>query len=139
MQIVERLNWDKHTNNICKKVSQAIAGLKKSRPYITQNIAVIIFNSLVQPLFDYCDVVWDNLSITQATRLQKLKNWAGRVITQKGYETRSHVIREELGWDTLQHTRNKHKVILMYKILNSLAPQYLADQFITLKVQIFII
>ena len=34
---------------------------------------------MVQPIFDYCDVVSDNLSVTQATRLQKFKNRAGRV------------------------------------------------------------
>ena len=48
-------------------------------------------------IFDYCDVVWDNLSVTQATRLQKLKKLAGRVIKQKGYEVRSHVIGDQLG------------------------------------------
>ena len=42
------------------------------------------------------------------------------VITQQGYDVRSYVIREELGWKTLQETRDKHKVVLIYKTLNNL-------------------
>ena len=33
---------------------------------------ITIYNSWIQPSFDYCDMVWDNLSKGLATRLQKL-------------------------------------------------------------------
>ena len=69
------------------------------------------------------------MSAGQANRLQKLKNRAGRVIAQKGYNIRSYEIREELSWKTLHETRNQHKVILVYKALNGLAPPYLLDYF----------
>ena len=85
--------------------------------------ALIIYNSLIQPIFDYCDVVWDNLSSTSAQRLQKLQNRAARVITQQGYDVRSNDLRKELGWDTLEQRRYKHKAIMMHKTLNSLAPK----------------
>ena len=31
-------------------------------------------NDLIQPLFDYCDVSWDNLDQGLATTIQKLQN-----------------------------------------------------------------
>ena len=33
----------------------------------------------------------------------------------------------DLGWDTLQERRNKHKLVILYKIINGLTPQYLHD------------
>ena len=33
----------------------------------------------------------------------------------------------ELGWESLQSRRNKHKLILFYKILHGLTPDYLYD------------
>ena len=33
----------------------------------------------------------------------------------------------ELGWESLQERRNKHKLIILYKIINGLTPQYLQD------------
>lgn len=125
--IDERLAWDEHVDCMSKKISQAIAGLKQARPLVSKEVALAIYNSLIQPLFDYCDVVWDNLTAFQATRLQKLKNRAGRVITQQGYDVRSYVIREELGWKVLQETRDYHKVVLVHKALNNLAPPYLLE------------
>ena len=41
--------------------------------------------SLVQPYFDYCDVVWGDCSKTRAEKLQKLQNRAARIITRAGY------------------------------------------------------
>ena len=69
------------------------------------------------------------MSAAHANRPQKLKNRAGQVIAQKGYNTRSCEIRKELSWKTLHETRNQHKVIFVYKALNGLAPPYLLDYF----------
>ena len=41
--------------------------------------------SLVQPYFDYCDVVWGDWSKTRAVKLQKLQNAAAQTITQADY------------------------------------------------------
>ena len=87
------------------KVSSAIGGLKQIRHLINKEAAVTIHNSLILPLFDYCDTVWDTISSSLATRLQKLNNRAGRVISELGYEIRSSEIRNHLGWSTLQERR----------------------------------
>ena len=69
------------------------------------------------------------MSITLAKRLQKLQNRAARVITCQGYEVRSNDIRSQLKWKTLSEIRNSHKLIMMYKILNNMAPVYSRDHF----------
>ena len=33
----------------------------------------------------------------------------------------------ELGWESLQERRTKHKLIIFYKIINGLTPRYLTD------------
>ena len=102
----ERLSWDAHIEYISKRVSSAIGGLKQMRSLVPFDTALTIYNSLIQPMFDYCDVVWDNLSITATQRLQKLQNRAARVITQQGYDARSNDIRNQLGWDTLDQLKD---------------------------------
>ena len=69
-----------------------------------------IYNALIKPLFDYCDVVWGNLNKTLTARLQKLQNRAARIITRKGYagyDERCADIRQELRWDDLETIRKK--------------------------------
>ena len=125
----ERLSWASHTDNICKKVSSGIAGIKQIRDFISQETAVLIYNSLVRPWFDYCDVVWDNLPATLAKRLQKLQNRAARVITRESYEVRSESIRQRLGWANLTQSRMQHKAITVFKILSDSGPTCLKELF----------
>lgn len=127
--IDERLSWTDHINVLSRKVSSAIGGLRQVRPFVDLNTAKTIYNSLIQPLFDYCDVVWDTIGVQLSTRLQKLKNRAGRIITQKGYEVRSSEIRSLLRWETLVERRQKNKCIMLYKVLNGFAPTYLKKYF----------
>ena len=98
--IDERLSWSVHINAVAKKVSSAIGGLRQIRHLVDKETSITIYNSMIQPLFDYCDIVWDNIGSTMATRLQKLNNLAGRVICEIGYEVRSSDIRSQLSWST---------------------------------------
>ncbi|CAH3106568.1 unnamed protein product [Porites evermanni] len=66
------------------------------------------------PVFDYCDVVWDNLDQGLATRIQKLQNRAARIITFQGYDVRSAQIRKQLNWEELASRRQRHLSLLMY-------------------------
>ena len=43
------------------KVNRSISGLKQARDYVPLDVLNTIYKSLIQPVFDYCDVVWDNL------------------------------------------------------------------------------
>ena len=88
-----------------------------------------IYKSLIQPVFDYCDVVWDNLDQGLTTKLQKLQNRTARVITFQGYDVRSAQIRKQLNWEELSSRRQMHLSLLMYDTVNRNAPSYLSDLF----------
>jgi len=120
--IDKRMSWSAHTDYICTKISSGLSGLRQVRDYIPTETLITIYNSLIQPWFDYCDVVWDNLPITLANRLQKLQNHAARIITKSSYEIRSKEILTSLGWKPLEKLRKKHKATTMFKIVLAQEP-----------------
>ena len=61
LTIVAHLSWGEHVEEICKKVSSAIGALKRVRPFISKETAILIYNTLIMPHFDYCSPVWDCL------------------------------------------------------------------------------
>ena len=69
---------------------------------INDDTLITIYNSLIQPSFVYCDMVWDNLSKDLATRLQKLQNRAGKVILRAAFNVSSKDVLEKLGWSDLR-------------------------------------
>ena len=121
--------WEEHVDSLCKRISTALGGLRQACRYVPQETLITIYNALIKPLFDYCDIVWGNLNSTLSARLQKLQNRVARIITRKGYDERSLDIRKQLGWDDLETIRRKHTAILMYKIDNKKAPDYFSNLF----------
>ena len=88
-----------------------------------------LYNAIIEPYFLYCSIVWDYISDSLESKLQKLQNRAARIITKSSYLKSSSLILFELGWQTIKEKRNKHKAILMYKIMTGLAPSYLSEMF----------
>ena len=107
MHIDETLPWSDHVDEMAKKISRAINGLKQVRPFVHFHTLLTIYNALILPLFDYCDVVWGNLNKGLADRIQKLQNRAARIITQSSY-VKSCDILGQLKWDCMGQRRIKH-------------------------------
>ena len=92
--------------------------------------AIKVFKGLMEPHFDYCSAVWDDLTQQLSEKLQKLQDRAIRVITKSSYDTSSRLLLNSLGWDNLAFRRAKQKANLMYKCINNLAPAYLCNLFV---------
>ena len=119
--IDNRLSWSNHVNDLCKKVTSAIGALRRIRPLISQSTEVLIYNSWIQPHFDYCSLVWDGFSDQLSDKLQKLQNRAARVILKANYGTSWSLLLDILKWDKLVIRRKKHKALMMFKSMNELA------------------
>ena len=129
LTIDAHLSWGKHVEEICKKVSSAIGALKRVRPFISKETAILIYNTLIMPHFDYCSPVWDCLSGYLSDKLQKLQNRAARVITKSPFDASSNHLLSTLSWERLSLRRKKQKALMMYKTMNDLAPEYLQSLF----------
>ena len=122
-----RMNTD-FSRNLTHHVSLEL--FARTRNLISiQFTAVLVYNSLIQPHFDYCSLVWDGLSDQLSDKLQKWQNLAARVILKANYGTSSSLLLDILKWDKLVIRRKKHKAIMMFKSLNEQAPVYLQNLF----------
>ena len=86
VHIDEMLNWDEQIKHISSKVSNGLRMFYLARR-LTDNHETLqkIYYSLVQPYFDYCDIVWNDCSKIRADKSQKLQNRAARIITLADY------------------------------------------------------
>ena len=70
MLIDSTLKWDLHIDNMVKKISAKIAILRSLRKIVPVETLKLLYNAIVQPHFDYADVVYDNGLKTDTDRLQ---------------------------------------------------------------------
>ena len=127
--IDNHLTWTKHIDKISKKIASAIGALKRIRPYITTNTAVQVYQTLIQPHFDYCCSVWDGLGETLSCKMQKLQNRAARVSMRANYDASAGILLDALHWDNLSLRREKLKAGLVFKTLKGNVPLYLQNMF----------
>ena len=111
--------------NVSKKIAYAIGAIKRIRHLTPLNL-----NSLIQPHFDYCNVVWGNCNKGLSEKLQRLQNRAARILVSASYDSNLDDLFRALGWRRLYYQRLEQKSILMYKTLHGMTPDYLRSRFV---------
>ena len=129
--IDQNLNWECHIQSICKNIASALGAIKRIRHLVPFSILMNVYNSLVQPHFDYCNVVWGNCGIGLSDKLQKLQNRAARILMSASYDCNVDDLFRALGWRKLKHQRLVSTAIMMYKTLHGMTPEYLRSRFVS--------
>ena len=131
IHVDDKLKWDVHIEQMCNKVSKMVSYLCRLRQYVNMSELKLIYNSIILPHFDYGDVIWQSASNNCLTQLQKIQNRAGRIILRVNpySHTSTSQIHSGLGWQMLHERQTIHLVLLTYKILNNMTPEYLKDMF----------
>ena len=83
----QNINWKCHIENISKKIACAIGAIKRIRHLTPFNILIKVYNSLIQPQFDYCNVVWGSCNKGLSEKLQRLQNRAAHTLMSASYDS----------------------------------------------------
>ncbi len=90
------LNFEHHINVMHQKASRKLSALRKTREFVDQSTALMLYKSLVLPHFDYCDTVYMTASATHLNKLQLLQNSACRTILLAEARTSTDYMHNEL-------------------------------------------
>ena len=58
VHVDEHLTWNTHVSHISKEIASGIGAIKRCRPFAPTEALVCAYNAIVQPHFNYCDIVW---------------------------------------------------------------------------------
>ena len=127
--IDNKLDWRSHIDKLTKKVASGIGAIKRIRHLVPQATLLLIYQALIQPHFDYFNIVWGNCGITLQNKVQKLQNRAARVLTNSNYDADAGHLFELLRWKNPASQPQIQNAIMIYKSLHGLAPNYLCSKF----------
>ena len=127
----QNTNWACHIENSLK-VACAIGAMKRIRHLTPFSVLIKVYNRLVQPHFDYCNVVWGNCNKDLSEKLQRLQNRAARTLMSASYGSNLDDFFWALGWRRLYYQRVERKCVQMYKKLNGMTPDCLRSRFVYL-------
>ena len=121
------LTWSEHILEICSKACKTLNIMHALKYRLSRKALESIYTSFLRPTLEYCDVIWDNCLQKEKDLLENIQLAAARIVTGARRGTSHALLYEETGWNTLQERRDIHKLVMMYKIINDLAPQYLKN------------
>ena len=121
------MTLNSHISSIARSTTFHIRNIGKVRKYLTQKATEQIVHSVVVSRLDMCNSLLYGLPNTQIERLQRIQNYAARVITLNKKSCHITPILKELHWLPVS-SRVKYKLLLfVYKSLTNNAPAYIDD------------
>ena len=90
-----------------------------------------MYVAFIRPLFEYACVVWYSAPRHEKyfNEMEKLQLQGARIVTGTNNYASKQLLYNETEWSTLASRREKQRLILMYKIINGLAPSHLSSIF----------
>ena len=117
--------WHDHINYIKTKTWPKLNMLKKLKYTLDRRSLEHIYKSFIRPILEYGDSIWDNCTNYEKEELNKIQNEAARIVTGATKLISIENLYNETCWETFSDRRRKHKLVLLYKMINSMTPQYL--------------
>ena len=115
------LNWLDHIDQLNVKVCQRLGALRRVKHLLPRDARIILYNSLILPLFDYVDIVWgDKNNAVLMNQLQVLQNNAARMILHLLKYTSATQAIDQLTWKPLVFRRCFRRRVAMYNCQNGL-------------------
>ena len=121
------LSWRAHILNIYEKASKKLNLLKRFKFKLDRETLSKLYKSLIRPVMEYADVLWDGCSENESDLIEHVQYQAATVVVGAMKGTSRVRLLEELAWEDMKTRRSIHKLILYFKIVNKLTPNYLSD------------
>ena len=119
--------WHEHLDYIKTKAWHRVNIMRKLKFTLDRKSLQTIYISFIRPLLEYVDVVWDNCTQYEENELEQIQNEAPRIVTGATKLVSIQSLLSETGWESLTSRREKHKLILYYKMQNGLTPDFLSS------------
>ncbi len=86
-----------------------------------------IYISFIRPVLEYGDVLFDSCTNQEKDELEKIQQEAARIVTGTTKLVSIQKLMNEVGWETLESRRQKHKLALFFKMTTARTPDYLSS------------
>ena len=129
--------WTEHIAYIVERAWKRIGLLRRNKFMLDRLSLLKLYLTYIRSLLEYANIIWDNCSIENKRNVESIQIEAARIITGGTKLCSIQKLYNDTGIQTLQKSRNSHKLFQLYKILNGLTPQYL-QSLIPKRVQIFL-
>ena len=122
------MTFEKHITEMSKKAIGTIMYVNRIKDNFDKATRVIVIQSLVLSIINYCNTIWGTTNATQIDRVQKLQNFAAKV-AEGNAKKFDHVtpILKELEWLNVKDIITLDTLCTMFKHVNNVYPSHILN------------
>lgn len=119
------LSWKEHVTNISNRIFEHLSQLRRNAGIFPISTRIHLIKTLIFPIFDYCCLVYNNLSQELSIRLDKVLNSCVRFIYDIPIYEHISPFYHKLKWLRLSNRREYFLGTFLYKLFTIKEPDNL--------------
>ena len=123
----KNLTMEKHVKNTCKSAFYHLRNIARIRNSLSQENTETLVHAFISSKLDYCNAILHGLPNYLIDKLQYVQNSAARLVTKTKRTEHITPILQDLHWLPVKERITYKLLLLTYKSINNMAPQYLTD------------
>lgn len=123
------LTWTDAVVEICNKVFAGIHSLKRLQRFLPEHIKLTLVKSLIFPHYNYCNSVYNDLTVALSDKLQKSQNYCVRFVYDLRWDDRITTYYVRSKTLKLADERSVKVLSLLHSIRVNDCPKYLSNTF----------
>lgn len=125
-----QLTFDQHVENLCTKLSQRIAVLRKIRRFFPIDQRKLYYNAMIKQTMLYASTISTPCSAEKLQKVFKLQKRAARVILGADTKANSVQLFRKLDWVPFFHEAKVNRSLMVYKRLSGDCPPYMSQMLV---------
>ena len=121
------LSMEHHVNAVSRSCFMHLKNISKIRKYLTVEATKSLVHAVVMSRLDYCNSLLLDISDTHINKLQRVQNYAARVISKTPRRDHITPVLKSLHWLPVKNRIVFKVLVLVYQSLHNLSPTYIQD------------
>ena len=121
------MSMSSHISYISQTVNYYLRNISRARKFMDESTCHHAVRSLVLSRLDYCNGLLSSVPNVHIQRLQRLQNWAARLVFAVNRKHDPIPLMHSLHWLPIQQRKMFKHLLFVYKSFHNLAPVYLSD------------
>ena len=124
------LTWKDHIELVSKKISKNVGIIKRIRHCLPSNVLNTLYNTLILPYLNYCNLIWTNTGPTSLQSSLVLQKKVMRVITASSFKEHALPLFAKLNQLTISDLNALSVATFMYRFHRNCLPSVFSGYFV---------
>ena len=120
-RLINKLNFNEHVDNICKKANNKLQALARIAKYLSPDKLRIIMKTFIESQFNYCPLTWMFHSRQLNSKINKLQERALRIVHKNPNLTFQQLLNLDKT-HCIHHGNLQKLAVEMFKVSKKLVP-----------------